>query len=141
MSEIWTAVYLFLLSPLVQGRGLKLTVAVLIGIVLDFATGIAKGYKADHKVSSSKLRDGGFKKAGIVLVIFLAYGLSVLFGDTSQLIFNSVQLYYLYTELVSIIENLVALGVDAPPWLRKLLGEKKNEVDQLGGDNDGKTAI
>ena len=34
MSEIWTAVYLFLLSPLVQGRGLKLTVAVLIGIVL-----------------------------------------------------------------------------------------------------------
>ena len=141
MSEIWTAVYLFLLSPLVQGRGLKLTVAVLIGIVLDFATGIAKGYKADHKVSSSKLRDGGFKKAGIVLVIFLAYGLSVLFGDTSHLIFNSVQLYYLYTELVSIIENLVALGVDAPPWLRKLLGEKKNEVDQLGGDNDGKTAI
>ena len=118
-----------------------LTVAVLIGIVLDFATGIAKGYKADHKVSSSKLRDGGFKKAGIVLVIFLAYGLSVLFGDTSHLIFNSVQLYYLYTELVSIIENLVALGVDAPPWLRKLLGEKKNEVDQLGGDNDGKTAI
>ena len=141
MSEIWTAVYLFVLSPLVQGRGLTLTVAVLIGIVLDFATGIAKGYKADHKVSSSKLRDGGFKKAGIVLVIFLAYGLSVLFGDTSHLIFNSVQLYYLYTELVSIIENLVALGVDAPPWLRKLLGEKKNEVDQLGGDNDGKTAI
>ena len=140
MSEIWTAVYLFLLSPLVQGRGLKLTVAVLIGIVLDFATGIAKGYKADHKVSSSKLRDGGFKKAGIVLVIFLAYGLSVLLGDTSHLIFNSVQLYYLYTELVSIIENLVALGVDAPPWLRKLLGEKKNEVDKLGGDNDGKTA-
>ena len=24
MSEIWTAVYLFLLSPLAQGRGLKL---------------------------------------------------------------------------------------------------------------------
>lgn len=53
-----------------------LTWAVVLGILLDFATGIAKGYKTDGRVSSSKLRDGGFKKAGIVLVVLLAYGLS-----------------------------------------------------------------
>ncbi len=104
-----------------------LTWAVVLGILLDFATGIAKGYKTDGRVSSSKLRDGGFKKAGIVLVVLLAYGLSALFGDTSRIIFNSVQSYYVYTELVSIIENLICLGVEVPWILRKILGEKRGD--------------
>lgn len=101
-----------------------LTVALLIGIVIDFITGIAKGYKADHKVSSSKLRDGGFKKAGILLVVGLGYGLSILFNDGAHVIFNGVQAYYIYTELVSIIENLKTLGVNMPTVLLKIIGYK-----------------
>lgn len=109
-----------------------LTYALLIGIVSDFATGIFKGYKADGEIISQKLRDGGFKKAGIVFVVIMAYGLSMLFGDTSHIIFNSVQAYYVYTELVSILENLAAVGVPLPKVLRNILGNKKD-----GGENDG----
>ena len=109
-----------------------LTYALLIGIVSDFATGIFKGYKADGEIISQKLRDGGFKKAGIVFVVIMAYGLSMLFGDTSHIIFNSVQTYYVYTELVSILENLAAVGVPLPKVLRNILGNKKD-----GGENDG----
>lgn len=107
-----------------------LTYALLIGIVSDFATGIFKGYKADGEIISKKLRDGGFKKAGIVFVVIMAYGLSMLFGDTSHIIFNSVQAYYVYTELVSILENLAAVGVPLPKVLRNILGNKKD-----GGEN------
>lgn len=109
-----------------------LTYALLIGIVSDFATGIFKGYKADGEIISQKLRDGGFKKAGIVFVVIMAYGLSMLFGDTSHIIFNSVQAYYVYTELVSILENLAAVGVPLPKMLRNILGNKKD-----GGENNG----
>ena len=107
-----------------------LTYALLIGIVSDFATGIFKGYKADGEIISQKLRDGGFKKAGIVFVVIMAYGLSMLFGDTSHIIFNGVQAYYVYTELVSILENLAAVGVPLPKVLRNILGNKKD-----GGEN------
>lgn len=107
-----------------------LTYALLIGIVSDFATGIFKGYKADGEIISQKLRDGGFKKAGIVFVVIMAYGLSMLFGDTSHIIFNSVQAYYVYTELISILENLVAVGVPLPKILKNILGNKKD-----GGEN------
>lgn len=107
-----------------------LTYAVMIGIVTDFITGIIKGYKADGEIISQKLRDGGFKKAGIVFVVIMAYGLSMLFGDKSHIIFNSVQAYYVYTELVSILENLVAVGVPLPKVLKNILGNKKD-----GGEN------
>ena len=107
-----------------------LTYAVMLGIVADFVTGIVKGYKADGEIISKKLRDGGFKKAGIVFVVIMAYGLSVLFGDRSHIIFNSVQAYYVYTELVSILENLLAVGVPLPRVLKNVLGNKKD-----GGGN------
>ena len=91
-----------------------LTWALLIGIVIDFVTGIAKGYKLEGKPSSKKLRNGGFKKAGIVLVVVMSYCLSILFTDTSRIIFNSVQCYYIYMELISTLENLDELGVRLP---------------------------
>lgn len=90
-------------------------------ILIDFITGIAKGYKIEEAVSSSKLRNGGFKKAGIALVVLLSFELSQLFNDKHLLIYNCTLIYYIYAELVSIIENLNALGVKLPPILLKII--------------------
>ena len=106
-----------------------LTWALLIGVVIDFITGIAKGYKLDGKVSSKKLRNGGFKKAGIELVVVLSYCLSVLFTDTNRIIFNSVQCYYIYMELISTLENLDELGVRLPKMFTKILGDNKEREE------------
>ena len=106
-----------------------LTWALLIGVVIDFITGIAKGYKLDGKVSSKKLRNGGFKKAGIVLVVVLSYVLSVLFTDTNHIIFNSVQCYYIYMEIISTLENLDELGVRLPKMFTKILGDNKESEE------------
>lgn len=93
-------------------------------IVADFVTGIFRAYKNDGRVNSSKLRNGGFKKCGIIFVIMLGYVLSVTFNDSNFVIYHSVQAYYIYTELVSILENLDDLGVKLPKILEKILGKK-----------------
>lgn len=95
-------------------------------IVADFVTGILRAYKNDGRVNSSKLRDGGFKKCGIIFVILLGYVLSLTFGDVNLVIYHSVQAYYIYTELVSILENLDDLGVKLPRILEKILGKKQD---------------
>ena len=94
-------------------------------IVAVFVTGFRRAYKNDGRVNSSKLRNGGFKKCGIIFVILLGYVLSLTFGDTNLVIYHSVQAYYIYTELVSILENLDDLGVKLPKILEKILGRKK----------------
>lgn len=100
---------------------------VLAFIVADFVTGIMKAYKKDRRVNSSKLRDGGFKKSGIIFVIILGYVLSVLFSDENFVIYHAVQAYYIYTELISILENLEELGVRLPKILENILGKKPGD--------------
>ena len=95
-------------------------------IASDFITGLLKAYKKEG-LTSSKLRDGGFKKCGILLVCFMGFSLSQLFNDTNHIISNSVFCYYIYTELVSIIENLNELGIPLPPIIKKIIGTKREE--------------
>ena len=97
--------------------------ALCILIVADLITGIVKGYKTTGVVSA-KLRDGGFKKCGVLLVVALAYALSALLNDESRLLPNGVMAYYVYTEVVSVFENLDALQVPLPPILKNILGRK-----------------
>ncbi|MDD6215015.1 MAG: phage holin family protein [Firmicutes bacterium] len=92
-------------------------------IATDFVTGILKAYKNEKKISSSKLRDGGFKKAGIVLTVVLGFCLSKLFSDENYLILHCVQAYYIYTEFISILENLEAMDIDIPKIFKKILGD------------------
>ncbi len=97
--------------------------ALCILIVADLLTGIAKGYKTDGIVSS-KLRDGGFKKCGVLMVVAVSYALGVLLNDTNHLIAHGVMAYYVYTEIISVFENLNALGIPLPPLLANILGRK-----------------
>ena len=111
-------------------EGMSINYGMLLGVVVafilaDFLTGICRAYKNDGRVNSSKLRDGGFKKCGIVFVIMLGYVLSVTFNDKNFVIYHSVQAYYIYTELVSILENLEDLGVKLPKILESILGKRK----------------
>ncbi len=91
-------------------------------MLCDVITGIAKAYKKGNRVSSSKLRDGGFKKCGMIAVSLLCVGIGKLFGDDNHIIANGAAAYYVYTELVSIVENLIELDVPLPPVIRKIAG-------------------
>lgn len=97
-------------------------------MLCDVATGIAKAYKRDGCVSSSKLRDGGFKKCGMIAVALLCIGISKLFGDDRLIIANGAVAYYVYTELVSIVENLLELDIPLPPIIKKIVGGEKKTL-------------
>lgn len=82
-------------------------------IVLDYATGLLKAF-ATRIVSSSKMRAGLYHKAGYVTVIALAFLLEhgqqyVNLGFAVPLI-APVCLYIIFAEVVSVLENAVALN-------------------------------
>lgn len=82
-------------------------------IVLDYATGLLKAF-ATRIVSSSKMRAGLYHKAGYATVIALAFLLEhgqqyVNLGFAVPLI-APVCLYIIFAEVVSVLENAVALN-------------------------------
>lgn len=82
-------------------------------ITLDYITGIIKAL-ATRSMSSSKMRAGLYHKAGYVVVIALAFLLEhgqqfVNLGFTVPLI-APVCLYIILAEVVSVLENAVALN-------------------------------
>lgn len=82
-------------------------------IALDYATGLMKAF-ATRTVSSSKMRAGLYHKAGYAVVIALAFLLEhaqqyVNLGFTVPLI-TPVCLYIVFAEIVSVLENAVALN-------------------------------
>ena len=101
--------------------------------ILDFLTGIIKGLKVDNKIISSKLRDGLFKKAGFVVVYILVYTLSKTNNIVGlQLPHNTTQVvcvYVIFTEVVSILENVCVLNPNLKNnKLIKLLGIDKETI-------------
>lgn len=101
---------------------MKMVVIALIFNFLDFATGLIQGFKS-KSISSTKLRDGLFKKIGFILCYVLAFiidnycyliGFNLGF-DTLPVIIS----YAVLTEIVSIIENICEINPDLS--VKKLL--------------------
>ena len=109
--------------------------------VVDYIYGVAKA-KATGTWSSAKGAKGAVKKVSYWVVIALAFGLSAVFVelgtvigvrlDFLQLIGWFVLALYIINELTSILENMVALGVDVPEFLIRGLAAVKTAVDEAG---------
>ena len=76
-------------------------------------------------VSTTEKHLTSAEKCAMIAVSLLSAGISKLFGDDNFMIANGVVAYYAYTELVSIVENLIVLEVPLPPMIKKIVGEKK----------------
>ena len=108
-------------------------------MALDYISGSAAACK-EGKWSSKVAREGLWHKMGMVLAVVVAAiadgVLTVLcqqipgMGITwPGMVLPVVLVWYLLTELGSILENAVRLGAQVPGWLSKLLQTAK---DQLG---------
>ena len=107
--------------------------------LIDFITGFIKAVKL-KQVSSSKMRDGMFKKVGFILCYIIAvvidqYGYIVGFSlDFS--ILPVIIAYAIVTELISILENISKINPDlkiTKLWeIFQIKGEPKNddEIEQ-----------
>lgn len=121
-------------------------------MVLDYISGSAAACKAGEW-SSARAREGIWHKAGMIVVVLVAAGADLLLsivlehlqlialpGQYSGLVCPVVLVWYIVTELGSIVENAAAMGAPVPAWLAKLLAAAKHAADKAGdglsGDDD-----
>lgn len=113
--------------------------ALLIAIILDYLTGIAKGYVTKALNSNTGLK-GIIKKLGILAMVALATAIDRIAGDTGLI--RTLLCYYLVAnEGLSIIENLGAMDIMVPKFLKdklEQLKEKSGYKTQNEGNGENK---
>ena len=121
-----------------------LVVAWVICMLLDYATGTAAAVRAG-KWSSKVARDGLWHKLGAVVAVLVAAILDGVIGliltniptltlpfDYTVFLTVLVLVWYIMTELGSLVENAGALGAPVPAWLRKAIAALESTADGAG---------
>ena len=123
-----------------------------VGMVLDYITGSLAAARAGQW-SSARARDGIWHKCGMIVVVLVAAGTDLLLAtvlanlplvalpvEYTGLVCPVVLVWYIVTELGSMVENAAVMGAPVPKWLKKLLALGKDAVDaagdKLGGEED-----
>lgn len=97
--------------------------ALLIAIILDYITGLMKGYKSKNLNSKTGLK-GIFKKIGLLCLVALAVAIDKVAGDSGLI--RTVVIYYLFAnEGLSIVENLGEMDIIVPKVLKDKLEQLK----------------
>ncbi len=121
-------------------------------MALDYLTGSLAAAKAGQW-SSTRARDGIWHKCGMIVVVLVAAGTDLLLAtvlanlplvalpvEYTGLVCPVVLVWYIVTELGSMVENAAVMGAPVPQWLKKLLALGKDAVDaagdKLGGEED-----
>lgn len=118
-----------------------LLVAWIGAMALDVATGMAVALRAGQW-SSRVARDGLWHKAGCVSAVTAAGVLDLVAGlllgslpagslpfEYTVLLCPLAVVWYLLTEMGSILENAGAMGAPIPGWLRKTIGELRDKLE------------
>lgn len=102
-------------------------------LVLEMLTGLIKGYK-ENALNSTKFKDGLLKKSSYFIQIILAALVSLMMSQPYLLYCDL--LFISASEGISILENLVEIGVPVPDFLRNVLIKTKDSSNN--GENDNK---
>lgn len=118
-------------------------------MLLDYLTGTWAAM-AHGEWSSTIARQGLWHKLGAVIAVLVAALADIAIGVIVQqfgaeflpftykcLITPIVCLWYIFTELGSVIENAAKLGAPIPEWLRKLIASAKRKVEDTGENITG----
>ena len=121
-----------------------LVLAWLLCMALDYGTGTAAALRAGEW-SSKVARDGLWHKLGAVVAVLVAAILDGVLGlildhipaltlpfDYTVFLTVLVLVWYILTELGSIVENAGRLGAPLPAWLSKAIAALESGVDSTG---------
>ena len=99
-------------------------------IFLDTVTGLIKAFK-NCRIKSRTLRDGLFCSVGELVLLAIAIILVYFIPALNLFIFMLI-FFMALKELISILENLVEIGVRLPKWLIKGLKVYTDKIENLG---------
>ena len=113
-------------------------------MLLDWVSGSAAARHAGEW-KSEKARDGIWHKGGMILVFLVAliadfilllvseqFPHDILPFEWPMALMPLVVMWYIVTEMGSILENAIKMGADIPSWMPKLLNATLNVVDTAG---------
>ena len=130
------------LSVLMSWLGiLAIPVFLLVGCnLIDYATGLlAAKYRQDGGISSYKSIRGIFKKIGMWLLIVVGSFMDILIQYAAEcmglgitipfVVATFVAVWLVVNEMISILENLIDIGVNMPPFLMPVVKYIKKQVE------------
>ena len=114
-------------------------------MVVDYISGSSAAMKAGQW-SSAKARGGIWHKAGMIVVVIVAAvadSVLALVVDSipgipieyTVLLLPMVLVWYILTELGSILENAAAMGAPVPEFLIRILASAKDKVEAAAGED------
>ena len=115
-------------------------------MVVDYISGSSAAMQAGQW-SSAKARSGIWHKAGMIGVVVVAALADAVLGmvaakvpglpvDYTVLLLPVVLVWYILTELGSILENAAAMGAPVPEFLIRILAAAKEKVEAATGESE-----
>lgn len=108
-------------------------------VLVDTISGVLKAIKT-KTLSSTHMREGLFKKAMLFFIIMLAvegdkviidfWGRPLMFNSHEIYLRTAFCLWFILEELISVIENCSIIGVPLPKWLRSVLIQVNDGINE-----------
>ena len=139
---VWKTAIVTFFTALGSALGWKgIMLVVWVGVMLlDYLSGTAAACKSGEWCSA-KAREGLWHKAGMILVVLVAGIADIVMAVAcanlnlglayTGLVLPLVLAWYIITELGSILENAVRLGVKVPAWLTKMLKSSLASIENI----------
>lgn len=122
LAMVWTS-WMSIILYLIGGFD-TLFKALLIMMVLDYVTGVLKGYK-EKNVNSNRAYKGLRKKVVVLVIIVAATQMDAILQGVG--IRTLVLMFYTATEFLSILENAAILGIPIPKKLKVALEQCRDK--------------
>lgn len=114
----------------------NLVIGLVVFMAIDYTTGLIYAGSV-HNLASRKSLRGVRKKVGMLLLVAAGYWLDMVLGDPdSKVMRNLIIMMLVATEGISIVENLVKLGVNVPDAFKGVL--ETFDVKHVGDDEKDK---
>jgi len=108
--------------------GIDLLIETLVVLmIIDYITGLLKGFK-NKNISSSRSYQGIGKKMVMLLIVAAATKIDPLIEGMA--VRTVVAMFYVATEFLSILENAVILGIPIPTKLRLALEQCRDKQNE-----------
>ncbi len=111
--------------------------------IIDYITGCVASKYRDEELNSYKGIRGIIKKVCMWLLVLIGSWMDMLINYAAQYIGSDLKLNFIVAtvvcvwivvnEIISILENMIDIGVDLPPFLLPLAKRIKNSVENKTG--------
>lgn len=131
------------LADVLGWKGILLIILAVM-MLLDYISGSLAARK-EGAWSSTVARQGIFHKGGTLFVVLVAFVFDAVLSvalpqvpfigrglDAPGIFLPLVSVWYIITEIGSVLENAVKMGAPVPKWFRKAVGKAGELVDETG---------